>query len=565
MPILRSEVRRGAYYDSVVLMQLQRGLLGLPGVLDAGAVMATPVNLELLDVSGLRPAEAPSADDLLIVVKAADEQAAADALAQVDALLARRRVAADADFRPKSLAAAARQFPDAAWVLISVPGRFAAGVAREALSLGKSVFLYSDNVPIEDEVSLKRQAADQGLMIMGPDCGTAIIGGFGLGFANRVRRGVIGLVGASGTGLQTVTSAIHARGGGVSQAIGTGGRDLHSEVGGLTAHQALDVLRRDPATEVIVVLSKPPDGQVAGRLVSAARRTGKPVVLDLVGAAGVRGRLGNLHFAAGLEDAAEIAVSLAGSPPALASGARARSTSGRYLRALFSGGTIAYEAVVALQFVLSPLLTNVPLREDQRLEDPLQSRGHTLLDLGADAFTIGRLHPMIDNDLRLRRLRQEATDPETAVVLLDVVLGEGAHPNPAAEIAPAVAEALRRPGLAVVAVVIGTPEDPQGLDAQVERLRAAGAEVFPSLQQALDAVVADLPLDEAPWPRPVPLESFAAPAAINVGLESFYDSLLTQGARAVHVDWKPPAGGDERLMGILARMKGGRSAGNEAP
>jgi FdrA protein len=157
-------------------------------------------------------------------------------------------------------------------------------------------------------------------------------------------------------------------------------------------------------------------------------------------------------------------------------------------------------------------------------------------------------------------LRQEAADPETAVVLLDVVLGEGAHPNPAAELAPAVAEALRRPGLAVVAVVIGTPEDPQGLDDQVEQLRAAGAEVFTNLQRALDAVVAGLPVDEAPWPRPVPLESFAAPAAINVGLESFYDSLLTQGARAVHVDWKPPAGGDERLMEILARMKGGGQA-----
>jgi len=564
MPALRSEIRQGAYYDSVVLMQLQRGLLTLPGVLDAGAIMATPVNLELLEASGLRPAEAPSSDDLLIVVRAETDVAAGEALAQVDALLARRRASTDAEFRPKSLAAATQQLPEAAWVLVSVPGRFAAGVAGDAVRLGKNVFLYSDNVPVEDEVELKHQAAARGLLVMGPDCGTAIIGGVGFGFANRVRRGSIGLVAASGTGLQAVTSAIHALGGGVSQAIGTGGRDLHAEVGGLTALQALDVLRRDPSTKVIVVISKPPAPEVAGRLVGAARQTGKPVVLDLIGEPSFGGRLGNLHFAAGLEDTAEIAMGLSASissspsPPAPSAG------HARYFRALFSGGTLAYESVLALQYVLTPLATNVPLRPDQRLYDPLKSRGHTILDLGADDFTVGRLHPMIDNDLRLRRLRQEAADPETAVILLDVVLGEGAHTDPASEIAPAIAEALGRPGLTVVVVLVGTEEDPQGLDSQREVLLASGALVFSGLRQALAAVVEQLPAGETVWPSPVPLESFASPAAINVGLETFFDSLVAQGAAALHVDWRPPAGGDERLMGILAKMKSSGKA-SQAP
>jgi FdrA protein len=553
MPSVRSEIRRGAYYDSVVLMQLQRGLLALPGVLDTGAVMATPVNLELLEASGLRPSDAPSPDDLLIVVKAETDAAAGEALAQVDALLARRRALSEAEFRPKSLAAAAQQIPAAAWVLISVPGRFAAGVAREALSLGKNVFLYSDNVPVEDEVQLKREAASAGLMVMGPDCGTAIIGGVGFGFANRVRRGSIGLVAASGTGLQAVTAAIDALGGGVSQAIGTGGRDLHQEVGGRTALQALDVLRRDPSTNVIVVISKPPDPEVAGRLVGAARQTGKPVVFDLIGETGFRGPLGNLHFAAGLEDAAEIAVSLLSSAPSWPSIPAA--SSARYLRALFSGGTLAYESVLALQYTLAPLSTNVPLRTDQRLNDPLQSRGHTILDLGADAFTVGRLHPMIDNDLRLRRLRQEAGDPETAVLLLDVVLGEGAHPDPASELAPAIADILQRPGLTVVVVLVGTADDPQGLDLQRERLAASGALVLGGLRQALAEVVERLPAGQVDWPSPVALESFADPKAINVGLETFFESVVAQGAQAIHVDWRPPAGGDERLMGILAKMK----------
>jgi FdrA protein len=446
--------------------------------------------------------------------------------------------------------------PEAAWVLVSVPGRFAAGVARDALRLGKNVFLYSDNVSVDDERELKRAAAEAGLLVMGPDCGTAIIGGVGFGFANVVRRGSIGLVAASGTGLQAVTSAIHTLGR-VSQAIGTGGRTCTPR-SALSARRALDVLRRDPATDVIVVISKPPGPEVAEQLVGAARRCGKPVVFDLIGEAGLRGPLGNLHFASSLDDAAEIATGLVSSSSASSTPATKAAGGARYLRGLFSGGTLAYEAVLALQYALAPLATNVPLRPEQRLADPLQSRGNTILDLGADDFTVGRLHPMIDNDLRLRRLRQEAADPGTAVVLLDVVLGAGAHPDPASELAPAIADALVRAGLTVIVVLVGTDEDPQGFESQAERLRASGALVFPGLHPALAAVVQRLPAEEGTWPRPVPLESFASPAAINVGLETFYDSLVAQGAAAVQLDWRPPAGGDEKLMGILSKMKTGK-------
>src|ERR1041384_8237755 len=246
MTVTKYDVRRGAYYDSVKLMQLQRGLIGLPGILDAGVVMATPANRELLAANNLLP-EALSAnpDDMLIVVKEEDDSSATGSMDQIDALLARRRSSVSQDFRPRSLSAAVKQLPGAGWVLVSVPGRYAAGVSREALELGKHVFLYSDNVSLEDEVRLKQTARDKGLLVMGPDCGTAIINGVGLGFANRVRRGTIGVVGASGTGTQAVTSQIHNLGAGISHAIGTGGRDLKSDVGAITAHQALDVLARD--------------------------------------------------------------------------------------------------------------------------------------------------------------------------------------------------------------------------------------------------------------------------------------------------------------------------------
>jgi FdrA protein len=556
MTTLVSEIRPGAYFDSVVLMQLQRGLLTLPGVQDAGVVMATPVNIELLAASGLRPEVKAGPDDLLLVIKADTEAAGQAALGQADTLLARRRSATSTAFLPKSLEAAAGQLTEARWVLISVPGRFAAGVAREALRLGKNVFLYSDNVPVEDEVDLKRAALARGLLVMGPDCGTAIIGGIGFGFANRVRPGNIGLIAASGTGLQAVTSAIDALGGGVSQAIGIGSRDLKADVGAVSARQALDVLRRDPETQVIVLISKPPEPAVAASLLSAARACGKPVVIDLIGLAPGTAALHNLHFATSLEQTAQLAVELASKAGRALSKEPIRTTGGKYVRGLFSGGTLAYETVLSLQTALRPLFTNVPVSDEQRLDDPLQSRDHTVLDLGAETFTVGRLHPMIDNDLRLRRLRQEAADPATGVILLDVVLGEGAHPDPSSELAPAVAEAVKREGLEVVVVVVGTDTDPQRLGAQVERFRAAGARVHTSLGRAIEDVVGLVGQTEEPLPTQVPLEFFRSPAAINVGLESFFESLNAQGAPAIQVDWHPPAGGDERLIALLAKMKG---------
>src|SRR4030095_4267129 len=310
MTTVKWNVRAGAYYDSVVLMQLQRVLLGLPGVVDAGVVMATQANRDLLAANNLLPDSiTANPDDLLIVVKADDDTSATEAIGNVDELLASRKSSTiSQDFRPRSLSAAAKQLPEANWVLISVPGRYAADVAREALALVKHVFLYSDNVSLEDEIALKKTAREKGLLVMGPDCGTAIINGVGLGFANRVRRGSIGVVGASGTGTQAVTAQIHTLGAGISHAIGTGGRDLKSDVGAITANQALDLLARDPETKVIALISKPPSPDVATQLISAAQGTGKPTVIYFIGYPAPARGLGNLYFAVSLSEAAEIAV-----------------------------------------------------------------------------------------------------------------------------------------------------------------------------------------------------------------------------------------------------------------
>jgi FdrA protein len=599
MPVTKAQIRSGAYYDSVILMQLQCSLAALPGLLDAGVVMGTDANKDILAASDLLPPQAQdaAADDLVIVVRAADDASAQAALEQVDALLAQRRAGVELGqaYRPKSLESAVQILPAAHWVLVSVPGRYAAGVARQALRLDRNVFLYSDNVSLDDEIALKQMASQKGLLVMGPDCGTAIVNGVGLGFANRVRRGSIGLVAASGTGLQQVTVGIHQLGGGITHALGTGGRDLSLAVGAVTARQALDLLQRDPETRVIVLISKPPSSQVADELLRMARAAGKPVVVDFIGYAPPARQVDNLHFAETLDETAALAVELAtdktdgqrpGTPGFDESVAPDRFARGqRYLRGLFSGGTLAYEALLLLQDYVPIVYSNAPLKKEYRLANSMVSQEHTVVDLGEDEFTVGRLHPMLDNDLRLRRLEQEADDPEVAIILLDVVLGYGAHPDPAGELAPAIASAraeAEKAGryLEVVAVVTGTDEDPQDVDVQVTQLQAAGARVetrndlavrhvgrllqalnpqspVPNPQSPISNTEYPTPSNpQPPLSQPVHLAILHQPlAAINVGLESFTESLIAQDAPVIQVDWRPPAGGNERLMAILERMR----------
>jgi len=570
MPVTTVEIRRGAYYDSVVLMELQAALLRRPGVLNVGVMMATDANKDLLKENGLLNDEACAAnpDDLIISIASEDHAAAEAALSAVDELLNRRRAAVQQDYAPKTLDAACKIQPDCNWVLISVPGRYAGDVARQALELGKNVFLYSDNVSREDEVKLKKQAGEHGLLMMGPDCGTAIINGVAFGFANAVRRGDIGLVGASGTGLQQVTARIHQLGGGITHAIGTGGRDLSAEVGAMTTFQSLDLLQRDPETKVIVLISKPPSPQVASAVLQKARHTGKPVIVQFLGyaASGVNDRGENLYFSHCLDEAAELAVTLAGKEAKATPAENQPSVSDHeqpgFLRGLFSGGTLAHESLLILQNYLPKVYSNIPLRPEFKLPDPQVSREHTIIDLGEDEFTVGRPHPMLDNTVRLQRFEQEANDPEVALILLDVVLGHGAHPDPASELCPAISTALtnaRKAGrcLEVVVMLVGTDEDPQDLAVQQEQLSAAGARVELSSKAA--SLYAGRLLQVAPAVHAAPAVDLNVlqdtVQAINVGLASFAVSLSGQNASVTHVDWRPPAGGNENLMSILQRMK----------
>ena len=500
---------RNLYRDSVSLMQLSAGLAARPRIAQASAIMATPANLALLAEAGLAPGKlAPSPNDLLIAVSGKDpadlEAALSAAVAELERPPAPAAGGGPAAMPVRSLQMALAQAPASApnLALISTPGEYAAAEAMKALRLGLNAMLFSDNVALRDEVALKRYARDHGLLVMGPDCGTAIINGIPLGFANAVRRGPVGVLGASGTGTQQVTCIVHRRGSGVSHAIGTGSHDLSSEVGGITMLQGIKALAKDSGTKVIVLVSKPPSPEVAQDVLAAARRCGKPAVVIFVGAppGSVRGK--NLHQVATLEEAALAAVALAnGRRPARPASIRIKlpkmkfTKSQRYIRGLYSGGTFCYEASAMLGAALGEVWSNAPVDPRMRLANLHKSRGHTLIDLGDDEFTRGRPHPMIDFRLRNERILAEARDPEVAVILLDVVLGYGAHADPAAELAPvlAKAQAIARKGrrnLALVGFVCGTDEDPQGFDRQEQALRDAGMLLTGSNAQAAQLAAA---------------------------------------------------------------------------
>ena len=487
------------YRDSIALMQVSARIEHFPGIARATAVMATQANIALLEEAKLLSGKTPARpNDLLIVIEGADEDAVTSAMGETELALqetpkSSASATGVASIPASSLEMALEDMPDANFALISTPGEYAASEAEKALRLGLNVMVFSANVSISDEVALKRLACNQDLFMMGPDCGTAIVNGIPLGFANALQRGPVGLVASAGTGLQEVTSLIDRAGIGISQALGCGARDLSDEVGGISMLQGLTALANDASTLVIVLIAKHPSLTTARRIYETAKKVGKPTVIAFLGVdiAGTDGT--NIHMAETLEDAARFAVNLSHGkrPPRVPKRKRTVLTSlaqekvsrlspqQKYIRGLFSGGTFCYEAQVLLSRQIGTIWSNTPVNPANALSDSWTSREHTLIDLGDEVFTRGRPHPMIDQRLRLERIAQEFNDPETAVILFDVVLGYGAHINPAAEIADTIAAVRRnREGgehdVVFVASVCGTAGDPQNLTQQMDTLQKAG-------------------------------------------------------------------------------------------
>ncbi|NLO90542.1 MAG: acyl-CoA synthetase FdrA [Elusimicrobia bacterium] len=510
--ITKGIIKKGEYFDSVSLMNTAKELGKLKGVADCAVVMGTKENRSILQNSGLLlPEFDKSGDaDLLIAVKAQDEAAVSAALEKLNSLLGRKKPAASAGAapRPRSLDAAVEGLPGANLALISVAGRYAGALAMSALRKGLHVMLFSDNISLEQEIKLKQFGRGNGLLVMGPDCGTAIINGVPLAFANVVKRGTIGMVAAAGTGLQEVTCIVSNEGGGVSQAIGTGGRDIKKDVGGIMFLEGLKALIADKETKTILLVSKPPYPEVMKKISAQAAKTDKPVVAVFLGGDKAVAQKAGLAAASDLKEAALLALhadAYAGKKSAKAVLSTAAKTvqarllsdqkklkseakklsakvgrGRKYVRGLFSGGTFCTETQLIMKDLLGEVYSNVPLSAELKLADSLKSVKNTVIDLGEDEFTVGRPHPMIDYALRCKRIIAEAQNKDVAVIALDVVLGYGSHGDPLSELLPAIEKARKGAGKGIVFVasVTGTDADPQSRGRVLEGLRAAGVAAY---------------------------------------------------------------------------------------
>jgi FdrA protein len=473
------------YRDSVTLMALAASAQREEGVARVGAVMATPANLAILAEAGMLPdGLSPAPDDLIIAVRATDAVVAEAALDVAEAGLSTQDAGSGerVEVLPQTVGEGLALDAGCTIAAVSTPGTYAPVVVEQALRSGLHVFCFSDNVAVADEVRLKRMATERGLLLMGPDCGTAILDGVPLGFANVVRPGPVSMIAASGTGAQEVSCLLDAAGVGVSQIIGVGGRDLSDEVGGLTTHLALDLVLADPQTEVVILVSKPPSPRVAQEILDRLSRAGRPVVACLLGMEDsdgevtVRGTLEGGAIAAAAAVGRDLVVEQSAPSPRHAPAATG-------VLGLYTGGTLASEAKVILR------------RAGVAAE---------ILDLGDDQYTAGRPHPMIDPSARAEHVVAAGARRDIGVLLVDLVLGHGASDDPATPLAEAVRAArstAARDGreLVVVGSVCGTVGDPQGIEGQRAIAREAGIQVVGS-NAAAARLAAELVAAGAPGP-----------------------------------------------------------------
>lgn len=575
--MLHTIIKANSYQDSIVLMLLTNKLNTIDGVHNVSVMMGTPANKDIFKTGGLYTdeLEKASSNDMVIVLDIEDDSLIEQVLTEIDVFLEEQTKGggdASGEEVVKTWDKAFELGKDAGVVVFSIPGTHAALEIEKALDEGKHVFCFSDNVAIEDEKRLKEKAHDAGLLLMGPDCGTGIINGIPVAFTNAVRKGKIGVVGASGTGIQEVTTIIHKLGGGVTNAIGTGGRDLKAEIGGITLKDSIMTLEKDPNTEVVVVISKPPAPEVRDEVLNLLRSISKPAVTIFLGEKPTSHEE-NLYRAYTLEEAAQTAVQLLNKEAVtavketLSVPTHSFKPEQKYVKGLYSGGTLAYEAAMLIKEGLA-------LTGDEHAPEGfiLQNQGHEIIDLGDDVYTQGKPHPMIDPTKRKEMLEEAGKDPETAIILLDVVLGYGSHANMAQELAPTIKEIKAKAAsdgreLFVIGTIVGTDEDPQNIHEQETIMKEAGVILCDSNAQAVRLALAildhpltqaDKAIEAAPAVNPIAIEPTEAMLAlltnqgfINIGLRSFSEAIINHGGKVVQYDWQPVAGGNITLQKAL--------------
>lgn len=584
--MLKTIIKENVYQDSVSLMLLTNKLSAMEGINRISVMMGTPANLDIFRNTGLYTPELDRAkpNDICIVIDTEQTEKVTEVLNEIDSFLKNQALAgAKNDYdKVRTWDRAMQLLPDANLALLSIPGEYVADEAHKALDKGLHVFIFSDNVPEADELALKRKAKEKGLLVMGPDCGTGILAGVPIAFANVISTGKIGIVGASGTGIQEVSTIIDRLGGGVSHAIGTGGRDLSESIGALTMLDGIAALEADTNTELIVVISKPPAPEVKKKVTAFLQSLSKPSVAIFTGEKPLEPE-GNVHYAYTLEDTAVMAVQLAyGKTPAspdrsgaATEGGNALQSGQSYIKGLYSGGTLATEAAMLVREAFG-----IPASLKHEDGYIFKDQGHEIIDLGDDIYTKGRPHPMIDPSTRKELIGNMVKDPHTAVILFDVVLGYGSHEDMAGELIPSIRNARSQASgegrtVYFVCSVCGTDQDPQNYGEQRQKLEEAGVIVEDSNVQAVkralhlvgksvpsmpaySAAPGDTPHGSANAPE-VP-EATAKllsgkPRVINLGLPSFADTVHRYEGKVVQFDWRPVAGGNKKLANILSKLK----------
>jgi succinyl-CoA synthetase alpha subunit len=496
-------IQKNQYHDSVFLMGVNRRLSNYAGVKQSAVVMGTDKNKELLTNIGIQDTliDAAQPNDLIVAVIAESQKIADEVLGDFDLVLQTMTESTPASVL-RTFEDGLAQRPDANLAVISLPGDYAAREARKAIEAGLHVFIFSSNIPIKDELALKRSASQKNLLMMGPDCGTSLIGGVGIGFANNVRQGSIGVIGASGTGLQEFTCQIHNAGLGISHAIGTGTNDVSDEIGGITTFAALEALEVDVSTKVIAFISKPPGRQMLRKLTARLSECHKPIICCFLGADHIPTTREYLHYTRTIDESVHIAVHIESNKPApteitltskelewIEDEKGLWAPEQKYLRGVFAGGTFCYQSQQILRDVGLDVHSNTPLDARFALDCPDQSLAHTLVDMGDEYYTLGKPHPMIDSTLRRQRIMAESHDPQVAILFLDFILGYNASMDPVGELLESIIQARqaaldRQSHLTVVASLCGTENDPQDLNFQAKMLKEQGIYVFMSNTRA---------------------------------------------------------------------------------
>lgn len=576
--MLKTIIHKNTYQDSVVLMLLTNEISELEGVNKVSIMMATPANKDIFASSGLRTPELEeaTANDMAIVVDAENEEVIDTVLEEVDKFLAEQSKGTSGEKIEKSIKtweAALKELPEANLAVVSVPGVYAASVANRALDEDLNVFIFSDNVEIEDEVKIKEKAREKGLLCMGPDSGTGVINSVPIAFTNDIKEGKIGIVGASGTGIQEVSTIIDKLGEGVTNAIGTGGRDLAEEVGGITMLAGIATLAEDEDTEVITIISKPPAESVRNKIMNYLRTIDKPVVTIFLGEK-PEYHEENLYQAYTLEEAARISVALVrGEEVEPFTGDSSIEVEdkkeGKTIKGYYSGGTLGGEAAI---------LINDALDSDEGIESVegflFKDGGFEIIDLGDDQYTQGKPHPMIDPTTRAEYMKKAIEDESTSVILFDLVLGYGSHEDMASALAPSIEELkakAKEEGREVhfVTTICGTDRDPQGYSDQKKIMEDAGVIVCETNNAAVEKALALIGksvdyLEKEVRPREEVSEKVdvkvsesmkdlinSEPRIINIGLESFAETLESFPCELVQYNWQPVAGGDVELINVL--------------